>query len=266
MGLLSRATTLDTAKALPGLAFSDFINKHSLKICALLEKENPNYNVTNSIGFDAHSILCASSTADFWNGICPAQGQIYNFTGSDKNQLLQLFSFDLKDNLQEFSVYKSSQDKILLYAGKLTSEAASDFEKVCNDQHKNNIERFNSLIKDGSVVLLYKIEFLDAVKAFFETECKNTVLSFEAFLSASANEIYNRFACRYNISDTTIKNNSYSIKTVIFTDKAYSVELITTHLTTNLKEVFNDFAGQINISYSGIADSCESIKSFLQAE
>ena len=169
MGLLSRATTLDTAKALPGLAFSDFINNHSLKICALLEKENPNYNVTNCIGFDAHSILSASSTSDFWDGICPDQGKIYTFTDSKKNQLLQLFSFDLKDNLHEFAVYKSSQNKILLCAGKLTSDTVKDFEKVCNEEHKNNIERFNSLIKDGSVVLLYKLEFLDAAKAFFDS-------------------------------------------------------------------------------------------------
>ena len=266
MGLLSRATTLDTAKALPGLAFSDFINNHSLKICALLEKENPNYNVTNCIGFDAHSILSASSTSDFWDGICPDQGKIYTFTDSQKNQLLQLFSFDLKDNLHEFAVYKSSQNKILLCAGKLTSDTVKDFEKVCNEEHKNNIERFNSLIKDGSVVLLYKLEFLDAAKAFFDSESRNSVLSFEAFLAAISNEVYNRFACRYNISDTTIKNNSHSIKTVIFTDKAYSVELINQHLTLNLKEVFNNYATHINISYSGNADSCESIKLFLQAE
>ena len=65
MGLLSRANTLDELKNNPGLAFSDFINKHSLKICALLEKKANNYIVTNSIGFDAESIISATSANFF---------------------------------------------------------------------------------------------------------------------------------------------------------------------------------------------------------
>ncbi len=57
MGLLSRASTLDKTDNIPGLAFSDFINKHSIKTCALLQKEASNYIVKNSIGLDAYSIL-----------------------------------------------------------------------------------------------------------------------------------------------------------------------------------------------------------------
>ena len=64
MGLLSRANTLDENKSNPGLVFSDFIIKHSLKTAALLEKKDSNYCVTNSIGFDAESILSATSHHD----------------------------------------------------------------------------------------------------------------------------------------------------------------------------------------------------------
>ena len=160
MGLLSRANTLDEMKSNPGLAFSDFIIKHSLKTCALLEKKDSNYQVVNSIGFDAESILSATSTCDFWDGICKNSGQIYSFSDSGKTQLLQLFSFNLKDNLQELSVYKNSSSKILLSSGKITEAAAKDFESINNNKHKNNILNLNPLIKENSVVLLLKIDFI----------------------------------------------------------------------------------------------------------
>ena len=265
MGLLSRASTLDEIK-LPELAFSDFINKHSLKKCALLESESSDYIVTNSIGFDANSILSATSTADFWEGICKEKGHIYNFLGSEKTPLLQLFSFNQKDNISELSVYKNSASKILLCEGKITDEAAKDFESISNEAHENDVETLNPLLKGGSVVLLFTIDFADAAKVFFKNEYKNNQLSFDTFLNAISNEIYNRFACKYNISDTTIKNNSKGIKTVIITDKEYSVELISSHIIFNLKEVLGQYAEMIHIQYCDTADSCEKIESFLQAD
>ena len=104
MGLLSRANTLDELKNNPGLAFSDFINKHSLKICALLEKKANNYIVTNFIGFYAESIISATSTVDFWDGICKEAGKVYYFKDTDKTQLLQLFSFTQKATFPDLSV------------------------------------------------------------------------------------------------------------------------------------------------------------------
>ena len=266
MGLLSRASTLDSPVKRQGLAFSDFINKHSIKICALLEQNGVNYTVSNSIGFDAHSIIRASSTADFWDGICKTSGEIYTFTDSDKNQLLQLFSFNLKDNLFELSAYKNSNSQILLCEGSLTKEAAKDFETISSSDHQNDYNKLNPLIKDNSVVLMFDIDFLKAFENLYKTEYKDNIPDFEIFLKAIMNETYNRFACRYNISDTTVKNSSHSLKTVIITDKAYSVELISKHILLNLKEVFDNFTDQIKIHFSGTADSCEKIQAFLQAE
>ena len=266
MGLLSRASTLDQPLHSQGLAFSDFINKHSLKICALLEKTSSNYNVTNSIGFDAGSIICASSTSDFWDGICKTSGNIYHFSGSDKNQLLQLFSFNLKDNLQELSVYKNAASQILLCEGRLSLQAAKDFENISNKEPENNYAKLNPLVNKNTVVLLLNIDFLEASEKLYQAEFKKDIQSFEVFLKAIMNETYNRFACRYNISDTTVKNSAHSLKTVIITDKAYSKELISQHILLNLKEIFSDFSNQIQINFSGTADSCEKIKAFLQVE
>lgn len=265
MGLLSRANTLDELKSNPGMAFSDFINKHSLKICALLEKNNSNYYVTNSLGLDAESIISATSTADFWEGICKNSGQIYNFKDEEKRQLLQLFSFNLKDNLQELSVYKNKASQILICSGMLTNNAIKDFELIRPLQHQNNYLNLNSLIKENSVILLLKINFSEAIKGYYISN-KDKISDLDLFSKSLMNELYNRFSCRYNISDTTIQSNQFTIKTVVITNKEYSVELITHHIILNLKEVLNDNADFTQICFSGTADSCEKIKSFLQVE
>jgi hypothetical protein len=265
MGLLSRANTLDEKKSNPGLSFSDFIHKHSLKICALLEKKDNDYFVVNSIGFDAASIFSAVATSDFWDGICSNSGKIYSFKDSEKTKLLQLFSLNLKENISELSVYKNSSSKILLCAGTIDNQISSDFENIANQLHENDIYKLNPLIKEGSVVLFFKIDFSMAIKAFYDSE-KNPNIPFEFFQKTIMNELYNRFCCRYNIADTALIINSDSIKTVFITNKEYSVELITHHIKINLKEVLSNYAEDILICFSGTADSCDKIKSFLQAE
>jgi len=265
MGLLSRANTLDELKSNPGMAFSDFINKHSLKICTLLEKKASNYFVTNSIGFDAESILTATSTSDFWDGICKDYGQIYSFKDSEKTKLLQLFSFNLKDNFQVISVYKNKASQILISSEIITNEAAKDFETISNKEHENNYLNLNPLIKENSVVLLLKIDFSEAVKAYI-LSAQDKITEPELFNKSVINELYNRFSCRYNISDTTVKTSQFKLKTVIITNKEYSIELISHHIILNLKEVLQDNAELTQICFSGTAASCEKIQSFLQVE
>ena len=87
-----------------GLAFSDFINKHSLKSCAVLDQNNSYYYVKHSIGFDALSIISSVSTADFWDGICRESQTVYTFSEKSLSPLLQLFSENLKYNLQELFI------------------------------------------------------------------------------------------------------------------------------------------------------------------
>lgn len=265
MGLLSRANTLDEIKSNPGLAFSDFINKHSLKICALLEKNNNSYFVTNSIGFDAASLFSAVATSDFWDGICGKSANIYFFKDSERTKLLQLFSFQLKDKLSELSVYKNFASQILLCAGTINQEIAADFENIRNHSHQNDIYKLNPLIKENSVVLLLKLDFSQAIKGFYSSE-KNDQISFDLFQKALMNELFNRFCCYYNLTDAVTLLDSGIIKTVFITNKEYSTELVSRHIILNLKEVLNTYAEKIQIFFSGSADTCDKIKSFLQAE
>ncbi|SFI51307.1 hypothetical protein SAMN04487775_102128 [Treponema bryantii] len=266
MGLLSRASNLDKAEHIPGLAFSDFINKHSLKICALLEKHASNYIVTNSVGFDAQSIFTATSTIDFWAGICKETGHIYNLSGSSLTPLLQLFSFNLKDSLSELSVYKNSSEQILICKEKLSEEAAKDFENIESTEHINNVYTLNSLLKNGSEVLLFNVDIEQAVKEVYQSENKDNSVNYDDFLKAVLNETYNRFTCIYSIPDTTIKSNLHSVKTVFITEKAYSTELIKNHIVLNLNDLFNEASDKLKINFVDKADSCEKIQSFLQVE
>ena len=266
MGLLSRANTLDKTEKNPGLAFYDFIKKHSIKKCALLEKNASNYIVKNSIGFDAQNILSATSTIDFWAGICKESGKIYTYSNEDKGPLLQLFSFNLKDTIQEVYVYKNSSLQILLSLEKLSDSAVKDFETISNLESKNNVQNLNPLIKEGSVILLFKIDISKAAQTFYSSKSTNTTLDFDLFSKALINEIYNRFISYYNISDSTIKENTYSLKTLFITEKTFSEELIINHIKLNLKEVLENYTDSLQITFAGSANSCEEIQSFFQAE
>ena len=265
MGLLSKASNLDENLQTPGLAFSDFVIKYSLKICALLDKNASNYVVINSAGFDARSIMSATSTIDFWEGICKEPGKVYFFEGPDKSPLLQLFSFNLKDSIKDISVYKNSKSQILICERKLPEAAGKDLENITCEPHENKIPALNPLIKKNTVVLLLKFGFAEAANGFLNAENKNTELT-DVYFKALMNEVYNRFTCVYNLPDATVKSGIDGIKTIFVSGKAYSIELITNHLFLNLKEVFENYSDLIKVDFSGTADSCEKVNSFLQAD
>lgn len=264
MGLLSRASNLDENSIIPGLAFSDFITKHSLKVCAMLEKNNTNYCIKHSIGFDALSILSASSTIDFWEGICKNTSQIYSFSGLKLAPLLQLFSENLKYDIKELYVYKNTSSQILISLNEVTNDIAADFENINEELHSVNIQQLNPQIKENSFILKFMLNFSEAIESFLSANEKHSSFNFEEIEKVISNEIYNRFVCYYNSPDATIADGKNALKSIFITGKAFSVELIVNHLIINLKEVLGNYAELIKIDYCGTADSCEQVKSFLQ--
>ena len=266
MGLLSRANTLDKTEKNPGLAFYDFIKKHSIKKCALLEKNASNYIVKNSIGFDAQTILTATSTVDFWNGICKDSGKVYTYTNESKGPLLQLFSFNVKDYIQEVYVYKNSSLQIFISLEKLSDAAVKELEGINNDEHKINVQNLNPLLKEGSVVLLFNIDISKASESFYAAKSQSSNLDYALFSKALINEINNRFISYYNNSDSSIIVNDFCLKTVFITEKTYSTDLIINHIKLNLKEVLENYSDSLQITFAGKANSCEEIQSFFQAE
>ena len=266
MGLLSRASTLDETEIKQGLAFSDFILKYSLKSSAMLEQNDMYYIISQSIDFDAYSIISSNSTCDFWNGICKENNKIYKFSGNDVSPLLQLFSSKMKEEIKEVYIYRNSDSKILLSLNEISESAAQDFENITSDNHSINIFSLNPQIKENTAVIKLMIDFSEAIESFLQSELKTNDSIFEKAKLAIFNEIYNRFVCFYNLPDATVKADKLLIKTVFITGKAYSVELITNHFIFNLRDLLGNNAELIRVDFCGAATSCEQIQNFLQAE
>ena len=266
MGLLSRASNLDEIEIKPGLAFSDFVNKFSLKKCAVLELHDSHYCITSSIGFDALSILSSNSTCDFWDGICKNQNELYRFEGSSISPFIQLFSDKIKDELNVIYVYKNSLSKILLSLNQISKECTEVFEEINNELHDTDVMALNPYIKENSVVLKFSLDFTEAIESFLSSEIKGNSTLSELYANAILNELYNRFVCFYNCPDATVKNNKYILRTIFITGKAFSIELIINHIILNFREVLGDYAELVQVDYCETATSCEQIQNFLQAE
>ena len=263
MGLLSRASNLDEN---PKLAFSDFILKYHLKTCAVLEKDQIYYSLTNSIGFDANTVISISSTPAFWQGLCNIEGMVYHFQNKDNSlsPLLQLFSFNMKDQISDLYVCRGINSKILISFEELSPEAARDFEKVSNENHKCNLQKLNPYIKEDSVLLKFNIDCSKSIYAFLTQENINenqTKIAQSIF-----KEFYNRMVCFFNKVDATAVFDGYSLKTVFICDKTYSQTLIEKHLKLNLQVITKQPSDLIKIDFLGKADSYNDIKQFLQAE
>ena len=265
MGLLSIASHLDENPK-QGLAFSDFILKYNFKCCALLEKKSNNYLVTNSIGFDGKSIAAASSTSDFWNGICPEQNQILNFSQNDNSHapLLQLFSLNMKDSVKAFSLCRSDNKILLVCNDKISEEALSDFPKIGTEKHKCSTDAINKLFTESSVLLKFQINLSEAVESFILAQ-KIPDTEKQTIENSLYNEFYNRFICIYNNKDASCYEQKSIINTVFILDKTYSTELILNHLIINFRDILENYADIAKISNLGKAQTYREIADFLQA-
>lgn len=267
MGLLSIASHLDENPK-QGLAFSDFILKHNFKIAALLEKTDNDYLITNSIGFDGESIISACSTSDFWDGICPEYGKLYEFSHNDNSisPLLQLFSLNLKDAVKDICICRSSENKILLVINsKISDDFLQDINLLDSTRHKCDTDTLNKFFKDSSVLETFQINLCEAVESFLLSSKVKSDFS-EALQKAIFNEFYNRFISSYNNKDASACPEEGVINTVFIMDRAYSTELIFNHLVLNFREVLGSFADLTKINNLGKVQSYKDIADFLQAD
>ncbi len=267
MGLLSIASHLDDNPK-QGLAFSDFILKYNFKICALLEKTDNDFFISQSIGFDGKSICEAVSTSDFWKGICPLNNRLYHLSIKDKSiaPLLQLFSQNLKDNAREISIYRISENQIFLLVNTpFSEEAQKESSSLDSQRHKCDINSLNKFFKESSVLERFQINLSEAIDSFLfiaKIKGKNKSIIQDAIF----NEFYNRFICIYNNKDATACSENGILNTVFIMDKAYSTELIINHLILNFREVLANYADLAKINNLGKAKTFKDIADFLQAD
>ena len=113
--------------------------------------------------------------------------------------------------------------------------------------------------------LKFNIDYSEAVESFITAKMKSDIKNKSYIQSALLNEIYNRFICYYNSPDSTVLSGINTLKTVIITDKTYSIELIANHLILNIKDLLEHYAELIIIDFSGTAESCAETQAFLQS-
>lgn len=263
MGLLSKASEFTKESKLP---FSEFILKNNVEIFAIFELDNNHYQIMNSIGFDGSSLLSSNSSADFWNGICVKENEIYNFNIIQKkeNPLLQFFSFKIKDNIKSISLYKDHKYIYMLCNKTLTDNIINDIKNITNEKEKINIDKITSLINEKLKLLELEINFSDAISDFMTMKSKKTT-DYKNIKQVLFNELFNRLNCQ--IAKYSTKNlSNYTVRTLISVDKSIHEKHIESHLIYNLKEVLDNAAKNISFNNLGTADSISEIKDFFQAE
>lgn len=252
MGLLSKASNIDLDTR---LAFIQFIKNNNIKTCAILEKENGIFFIKNSIGFDKDSILASKSTEDFWNGICSNRNLIYNFSKSDNsiNCMLQFFSYLMNESLESVSVYRTSDDKILLLINsQINQSIIKDFFKV-----DNSIIEYSSNLVFNNSNTFHKFEI--SLDNAFDNYDSISILPIK-------NEISNQIILNYCNDNLVVRLSTNKIKLCFISNENFNGNIIIQHMKLMLTQIVENEVNKINISYLGLSSNQQEIELFLKVE
>lgn len=264
MGLLSKASFIsdDNVK----FAFSEFVLKYNVKTFAVFVLNNGYYSIGNSIGFDGSSLITSLSTKDFWDGVCAKFNKTYSFSTTDKtlNPILQFFSFEIRDDINSISIYRT-EDKIFMLCNKdFNNELIEDMLHIDSSIDYVNLNLFNKDITKDSKVFLYEIDFTEALETYFAMKQKNEDKD-DLLKKALYNELVNRFSCyfaKYGVK----RISESSIRILLNVDKSIHEEHLICHIVYTLQEVIEAASELINFENKGIATSLIELKDFIQAE
>lgn len=230
-GLLNKVSHLDLTEH---ITFFDFLKKHSISYFAELEILRNSYFVSNSFGFDSKSIFSSYSSRDFWDGIIPECNHTYNFSSDDSsiNQLLQLFSFELKEYISNIYVYKTSQSHILLFCSVVSILESSS---LINDF--NSISFSSSPISKSNKITI-SIDYSSALKDFVTNNIRNKFYLKKNIYNAIINEMKNRLYLYFHNFNPEIQFNDNLI-TLLLDDSIFSYkEILIKHLSSSFLDLF----------------------------
>lgn len=275
MGLLSKAETIDFAELnsakqnsiIKKISFSEFICKNKITSCALFENIDDKYFITNSVGFDANTIISSESTKDFWNGLC-SENSVKNFSKKENtiSPLLQFFSFTMSENLESISVFKTANKVLIVCNKEITAEMKNQFLQIENNFSKPECENLSSLINSKSKCLNCTINFEEAIDSFLSSNVKDKNVS-AIFKKSLFNEFANRIIGYTNIDAVKVfEDDSYKVKAIFVTKNDTPFQLLMTHLIMNLREVIGDFSDLLEIFSEENCQTFMQLKNFLQEE
>lgn len=143
------------------LSFFEFTEKHHLSLCALFEKCENSFIISASKGLDSFSILNSVSTVDFWQGTVHLnEWTCFSKENSQINQILQFFSQNLKDSIEEIFIY-TTENRILLIAD--TKGFSVNKKALENDFSKLDtiIPEISSDINENTITIDYSASLED---------------------------------------------------------------------------------------------------------
>lgn len=273
MGLLSKAENIGTAELNSpelnsAVSFSEFICNNEIKICALFEFIQDKYFITNSIGFDASSIISSVSTKDFWNGLC-IENSVKEFSKKENSisTLLQFFSFNMSEKLESISALKN-ENRILVVCNKqIDDKIKKQFALIGRSFSEPDSSKLNSLINSKTKCINCTINFDEAIDSFITANIKDKT-EIPVFKQSIFNELANRIICYTDINAVKVFDDGEEkkVKAIFLAKQNTQFQLLMTHLIINIREAIGDCAELTGISSEENCETFLQLKNFLQEE
>lgn len=273
MGLLSKAENIEAAEFKPSelnsaVSFSEFICNNEIRTCALFEFINNKFYITNSIGFDANSIISSVSTKDFWDGLCK-ENSVKEFSKKDNSisPLLQFFSFNMTEKLENINVLKLENRILILCNKKIDQTISNQFALINKNFSEPESSKLNSKINSKTKCINCTINFDEALDSFITTNIKEKS-EIQVFKESLFNELANRIIGYTDINAVKVfsKNEVKKLKAIFLAKQNTQFQLLMTHLIINLREVIGDCAELLEISSEENCETFLQLKKFLQED
>lgn len=264
MGLLSRlsAVNLNADKS----SFDAFLKKFNIDCIFELKYYSYYYFCSKSFGLDADSILQSNSSKDFWDGLITKEHEIFNFFKADNSiaPFLQLFSQEQRDTLEAISIYKYSEDSILVLCNKpLSDEIISGYPLVKEEAHPR-LSQIQAHIDQKDKINLFSIDFTESVENIGEEKLKNNESLKIEYEKVLYNELFTRLQFYFS-SPSAVARTSKSAANILFISKSeISQDLILSQLIKLFSKVTGASAELISFNFLGQSHSITEIKEFLK--
>ena len=263
IGLLQKANLLTQNRK---LAFLEFIFKHNISFCAILAESNGTFLIKNSIGFDSVSICNSCSTKDFWKGILPEINKEYFFSTENKNlnEILQFFSFKLKDEVESVSIIKTEGFIFILCNKILSKEIINDLKFLDYNSEFRFKYDFDALkITSENILSCYNFDFSEAIESSVLQNVKPNNVNYELYKDAVQNEVSNRIFCIFQFPHFIKKCENKSLNVVLNTKTKICADFFYRHILSSISTIIDDNSSLINISENDTCKTLSQLKDFI---
>ncbi|MCR4953703.1 MAG: hypothetical protein K6A43_06455 [Treponema sp.] len=274
IGLLQKTLKLSANQKQDSTNISQTLYNYNLLFCALFEKHENHFLITNSYNLDSKSIFSSWSTEDFWKGSVKQKNCWQYFYNDDNSlsQFYQFFSVELKDKIQSIAIFFTNEDNIIITGSeqkieKLPYSFADELKNYFNAQNKDN-NTFNAHnIQNPENFYTYKLK-IDIEKIIDSTLSKNITdnSQTELFEKSICNELQNRIYAFFSYPNCCIKKSNTIINAVIYSKNEIKEELIQNHFIYSIKDFAEENSSLLIINFEGQAHTITEILEFLQAE